>query len=295
MRIKYEILWVEDDNNWYEDTRDLLADTLEDAGFKMYCTRIKGVDELQKLIEEDGLQRFDLLLVDFKLGEDDTKFGDKIISLVRDKDIYADVIFYSSQLSAVHQKIQENKIEGVYSSSREHIEDKFVDIFNKTIKKIQEVNTIRGLVMAETSDLDELMVDIIQTALQKDFGDKLSTYIIEEMKNTINRNSSAIERETEMSEKIKNSRIFTSFHKAKAINKIYKLHPELSDDKFFENYNNDVLKTRNIFGHVKEEDGKLVSTLTGEEESFDEERCIEIRKSLTDYRNKLDELKAIFS
>ena len=54
-----------------------------------------------------------------------------------------------------------------------------------------------------------------------------------------------------------------------------------------------MLKTRNIFGHVKEKEGKLVSTLTGEEESFDEERCIHIRKSLTDYRNKLDKLKEI--
>ncbi len=295
MRIKYAILWVEDDNNWYEDTKGLLEDTLEETGFIMDCTRIEGVDELKSLIEQDGLQKFDLVLVDFKLGENDTKFGDKVIGLIRDKNIYTDIIFYSSQLSAVHQKIQENKIEGVYSSNREHIEDKFDDIFNKTIKKIQEVNTMRGLLMAETSDLDELMVDIIQIALQRDFGNTLSDYIIKEMKNTINKNSSAIEGEAKISEKIKDSRIFTSFHKAKAINKIYKLHPELSDDKFFENYNKDVLKTRNIFGHVKEENGKLVSTLTGAEETFTEEGCIEIRKNLIKHRNKLEALQKAVS
>ena len=136
MRIKYEILWVEDNDTWYDETRELFEDTLEDAGFILQCTRLKSLDELKELIEKDGLQRFDLLLVDFKLGEDSEKYGDKVIALIRDKDIYTDIIFYSSQLNAVHLKIQENRIEGVYSSGRGQIQYRFEDIFNKTIKKI---------------------------------------------------------------------------------------------------------------------------------------------------------------
>lgn len=295
MRIQYEILWVEDDNNWYEDTKEIIRDTVDEVGFKMNCTNIQSFDKFKELIEVDGLQKFDLLLVDFKLGDNKEKYGDQVIQLIRDENIYTDIIFYSSQLNAVHQKILENKIEGVYFSDRSLVEHKFPEIFHKTIKKIQEVNTIRGLLMAETSDLDELMVEIIQAALQDDSENKLNDYILGEMRNTVNSNDQKVSLEEAISTKITDSRIFTSFHKAKAINKIYKLSPRLENENFFQNYENDVLKIRNIFGHVKEEDGKLVSTQTGEKEIFNEERCVEIRKNLIKYREQLEKLKEVIT
>lgn len=295
MRIQYEILWVEDDNNWYEDTKEIIRDTVDEVGFKMNCTNIQSFDKFKELIEVDGLQKFDLLLVDFKLGDNKEKYGDQVIQLIRNENIYTDIIFYSSQLNAAQQKIFENKIEGVYSSHRTSVEHKFPEIFHKTIKKIQEVNTIRGLLMAETSDLDELMVEIIQTALQDDSENKLNDYILGEMRKTINSNDQKVSLEEAISKKITDSRIFTSFHKAKAINKIYKLSPRLENENFFYNYENDVLKIRNIFGHVKEEDGKLVSTQTGEKEVFNEERCIEIRKNLIKYREQLEKLKRVIT
>lgn len=298
MRIQYEILWVEDDNNWYEETKEIIKDTVDDLGFKMNCTNIQSFDRFKELIENDGLQKFDLLLVDFKLGDNKEKYGDQVIQLIRNENIYTDIIFYSSQLNAVHQKIFENKIEGVYSSHRSSVEHKFPEIFHKTIKKIQEVNTIRGLLMAETSDLDELMTEIIQVALHGDSETKLNNYILDEMKNTISSNEQKVNSEEAISTKITDSRIFTSFHKAKTINKIYKLSPRIEDEKFFQNYENDVLKIRNIFGHVKEKDGKLVSTQTGEKEVFEvfnEERCVEIRKNLIKYREQLEKLKRVIT
>jgi hypothetical protein len=98
---------------------------------------------------------------------------------------------------------------------------------------------MRGLIMAETSDLDELMVEIIEILLNSGISDKISTYIKQEIAKTIKFNSElAQNKETETSEKIKDSRIFTSFHKAKTINKLYKLK-EIGIDKFFESYNKD--------------------------------------------------------
>lgn len=293
MRIQYEILWVEDDNNWYEETKEIIRDTVDEVGFKMNCNNIQSFDKFKELIETDGLQKFDLLLIDFKLGDNKEEYGDQVIKLIRNENIYTDIIFYSSQLNAAQQKIFENKIEGVYSSDRNAISFKFDEIFHKTIKKVQEVNTIRGLLMAETSDLDELMVEIIQAALQEDSENELNNYIMKRMACTIESNSRKVNSEEAISKKITDSRIFTSFHKAKAINKIYKLSPSLENEKFFYNYENDVLKIRNIFGHVKEEDGKLVSTQTGEKEVFNEERCIEIRKNLIKYREQLEKLKRI--
>ncbi len=137
-----------------------------------------------------------------------------------------------------------------------------------------------------------ILLEIILKAFEDDKGRVLEKYAIEKMEETVSNNQKRFASEEKtIIEKIKDGRIFTSFHKAKVINKICSLN-NLNIDKFFENYNNNVLKTRNIFAHVKEENRKgksvLVSTLSGKEEVFDKERCIDIRKKLIEYRSILE-------
>lgn len=295
MRIEYKIFWVEDDNSWFETNKDLFEDTLEEWGFKLSYERAKSVEEVNQFIKADGFGSFDLMLIDLKLNNNEEEYGNKIIELIRNNEVYTDIIFYSSAIDRVHEIMRTNELEGVYTSSRNALESKFVKVAKTTIKKIQEVNTVRGLLMAETSDLDDMMLNIILKALEEN-DEVLEKYIKEKMNETISDNQKRIDSEEKtISFKIKDGRIFTSFHKAKAINKICSLKP-LDIQKFFENYNRDVLKTRNIFAHVKEEvrDGKkvLISTLSGEEEIFNDERCIEIRKKLIEYRELLENISS---
>ena len=67
-------------------------------------------------------------------------------------------------------------------------------------------------------------------------------------------------------------------------------------NKFTDDYSKEVISVRNQFAHVKEqvgEDGKmkLISHQTGQEEVFNSERCIEIRKTLIGYNEKLNLLE----
>jgi len=296
MRIKYHVFWVEDDNSWFDTTQEIFKDTLEEWGFVLVCERAKNLEEVKAAISSTGLKDYDLLLIDYTLKSTSSQQnnGDDVIKFIRSNDIYTDVLFYSSAVDNIHDSMLKNELEGVYTSDRNNIEYKFEKVVKTTIKKVQEVNAIRGLLMAETSDLDEIMLKIIKQALSSDTSGNIEKYIVEKIGETITDNIKRADSEdTTTLQKINDGRIFTSFHKAKLIQKICKLN-QIDIKKFFENYNKDVLRTRNIFAHVKEgmKDGKkvLISTKTGEDETFNEERCVEIRKTLIKYREILENI-----
>lgn len=296
MRIEYKILWVEDDKSWYNTTKELFSETLDDLGFKLISKRCESINEVKKEVEENNLEEYDLLLVDFTLKNSDT--GDIIIDFLRgikDEPILTDVLFYFSAVENVRESMTKLGLEGVYTADRKEIETKFERVVNTTIKKVQEVNNMRGLIMAETSDLDELMYEIIETMLNSDISENLTTYIQKEIEATLAKISKiTLDKDTTLIDKMGDSRVFTSFHRAKGINRIYKLK-KIGIDKFFEVYNRDIISTRNLFAHVKEsyESGEkvLISTSTGEKEVFNEERCIKIRQSLIEYRGILEKIK----
>lgn len=293
MRIEYKILWVEDVKSWYKDNFELAEEYLEDLGFKLTAKLCKNFDEVKQEYDRNKLKEYDLLLVDFTLAGSPN--GDEIINFIRNQKnnpILTDVIFYSNDIQAVRDSIKKFELEGVYTSHRTDFTTKFELVVDTTIKKVQEVNSMRGLIMAETSDLDELMLTIIQKLLNSDLSDSFEVYI----KNEIDYSLSNVSKKTlatdiTISEKINDSRIFTSFHRAKCINKLYK-EKKIGMDKFFDSYNSEVLSTRNTFAHVKEsfENGEkvLISHITGKKEIFNEERCIEIRQTLIKYRDILE-------
>lgn len=296
MRINYNILWVEDNRGWYETTKELFEELMEDLGFKLNSKNCRNLKEVNDEIHTNNLKPYDLLLVDYSLaGSPD---GDQIINLIRSNEenpILTDILFYSTDVQSVKDSMSEFGLEGVYTSHRNELERKFELVVNTTIKKIQEVNSMRGLIMAETSDLDDLMLSIISKLFSTDIKENIEEYIKVQITATAEKNhENVLNVKKEVIEKIKDSRIFTTFHKAKCINKLYK-EKEIGIKNFFGEYERDIITTRNIFAHVKEivdEEGKsiLVSHSTGKEEIFNEERCVEIRKKLINYRSILNKI-----
>ncbi len=290
MRIEYKILWVEDEKTWYEDTKGLISDYLEDMGFVVDSKLCKTFDEVKTEYSLNQLKDYDLLLVDFSLaGSPD---GDEIIKFIREQKrnpILTDLIFYSNDIESVHSSIKKYEFEGVYTSHRKDFITKAEQVINTTIKKVQEVNTMRGLIMAETSDLDNLMRGIIQKLLQSDISEQIEEYINKLLKEIdINLDQYHLK---DIKDKVDNSGYFNSLKKAKTINKLYKLK-NIGINKFAYNYDLKVISTRNLFAHVTEtvKNGQkvLISHITGEEEIFNEERCIEIRKDLIKFRTVLE-------
>jgi len=288
MRMTYELLWIENDLEWYETTKTLLSDELEELGFELRVTQLADDENLASELSKDGFSQFDLILIDYNL--DKNQKGNEIIDKIRGHQIFTDVLFYSQKVEDVYACFSSLSLEGVYSSSRDEFEDKFNKIMRQTIKKVQEVNTMRGLIMAETSDMDVLMATNIDLFIE--YNDKKS----ELLKKIIKKVYSSVDGNYKQITKIKEENdiqlllkkpYFTAFHKANAHKKILSLldSMNLNDiEEFYENYKKEVLDVRNHFAHVKEinDNGerKLESTLTGESEVFTDKRCVEIRNNL---------------
>ena len=300
MRLTYNLLWLEDDIDWLETTRELIEDELDALGFTLKPTIYKDGKSIEERFRNNGFAEFDLILIDYKL--ENTEKGDIIIKKIRENEIYTDVLFYSQDVESIKNRFRELSLEGVYAASREDFVDKFNMVMRTTIKKVQEVNTMRGLIMAEASDMDVLMLDNIKMFITNNIeaGDKLKKYIFKKVSKSIKGNNKQAEKikNADALEELYEKHFFTSTHKAKAINKLIGL---IHNDRFkkielfFQEYEEKVLKIRNHFAHVTviSENGeqKLKSVHTGKEEIFNDERCVGIRKDLKKQHDILETIK----
>lgn len=294
MRLYYNILWIEDDLEWLETTKGLFQDSMDDLGFRLSLTSLKDGDEIDELLSNNGFADFDLILVDFNLQNSQT--GSTIIEKIRGNEIFTDVLFYSQDVGLVKDSISRLGLEGVYTADRNEIEDKFLVVMKTTIKKVQEVNTIRGLIMAETSVLDDVALELVSSFVSEgtDASKVISKYIFKCIKDALVQKQSdfnAYESSGDINALINDHLLFSAYVRARAMQKIGKIKviEELND--FTSSYYKDVIQIRNIFAHAKEikENGK--TTLKGSNEEFDYNRCIDIRKSLIAYGDIFDKVK----
>ncbi len=297
MKIKYHILWVEDEPSWYETTLQLFKDTLADDGFELISERKDNIQQIRELIAQDGLKKFDMLIIDFTLKDSET--GDDIIKLIRENEIYTDVLFYSSAPDNVKESMFKNGLEGVYTADRKDIEAKFNAVFKTTIKKIQEINAMRGLIMGETSELDVEIEDLVMLFVEKyNKSDKDLRKIVKE--------KVLLKLESNVKNFWTNYDTFQKyFPKIDAVKKweiLRDLLKPLKDQdiniktflKHNSTYQDQVITIRNQFAHVKpvEENGVLI--LKGRKDiSFTDEKCVEIRKNIIAHRQHIEKLKAI--
>lgn len=168
MRLKYKILWVENDSDWVESIEEEIKALVEQQyGFDFESTNASKQDDSLMFNE------YDLILMDLNLESEPT--GDVLIKNIRDREIYTDVIFYSADgIQKIKQKARELDLEGVYFASRD--KDLFINksnaVIKTTIHKVQDLNNLRGLVMAEVSELDVMMADIIKKYYVHDASDE---------------------------------------------------------------------------------------------------------------------------
>jgi hypothetical protein len=313
MKLKYKILWVEDEPDSIERPKTQIQRHLEDDyGFecKDEDILIKNYDEFEsEFVEEinetknvkDSIKEFDLLLVDFNLGEDEHT-GDKLINLIRDK-IYSEILFYSSNLESLNIQLNNHFIDGVFRSDRDHLVDKIKKLIRVTIKKVQDVNNLRGLIMAEVAELDIIKEEIIKLASQKIDEKKLEKYTLDKIKISGNKNKNTAKRYLDDISNITFDSLFETIgfvdsnKKAmtigEALSKLHIIEP-VTKETFTEPYIDNILKKRNKFAHVKECDGvdengnscKMIGDIP-----FTEEKCIEIRKEIKRYKEILKQIE----
>lgn len=301
MRLNYYVLWVEDDDSWYDTTAELFSETIVDNGFHPIINRKKNLDGVTEEILESGLKKFDIFLIDFKLRN--SKDGDSIIDYVRANNIYTDIIFYSSDKQSIVDSIKEHLFEGVYHSDRNELEDKFEKVFKTTIKKVEEINSMRGLIVGETSELDSIIEEHLLYYIQSQFIEKfdLNNFIDKEILCNLDN------RKTKIIELYSNSGIHAILPYIDAIKKVKLLRGILKSNKDHKNfipefidinssYQNEVIEIRNKFAHsmviINESGIEVLKALVGNEHFvFDENSFKTIRENLLKHRDALLKLR----
>lgn len=310
MRIDYRILWFEDNTSSYSTKKTFVKDIVENFGFNFVEPR-NEVDDSN--IESIPYSLYDLIIADMSLANGAT--GMKLIDAIRKKSVFTEVLFYSSNgEKAVREELAKYDIDGAYCSGRDNddFEYKVREVIYTLIKKTQDLNSLRGLVMAETSELDKKMEDIslfyfvqnktiesdmlFDEILKKVEGDYLQNL----RKSTVCDKKCTHKIRNKSIEQIINSLAFDSARKARTLNKIiercdFSITNYGIEGSFYDAYLNDIIRTRNLLAHSHSKingDGLeiLVSKVDGKEILFDDEKIKGIRQRILFYEGLLSDL-----
>lgn len=292
MGLEYRVLWIENDSDWQSSTEEMIKDEISELGYILKTTFYEDYSVfIHDTKKTDDFKMFDLILVDFKLDNDLT--GDSFIEKVRDNNVFTDVLFYSQNSDELQELFSKISLEGVYISNREDFEDKFFQVFRKIIKKFEELNAIRGLVMAETSRLDRIIEDILISFFESSDKEKdtLIKYIIDKIKSSLKGNFKGdnLKIESKSHIEIVKSRIFDTDKKSQALMKLIKLKDFNKINFVHEKYKEDVLKIRNDLAHAKSIIKNDIEYLiieeagTTNEKELKQEDFIKIRKNIIKY------------
>lgn len=301
MQLNYKILWVENEASWLNETIVFVQDTVEENGFNFKCLTKSTAREINDLLKApEPFKEFDLILIDFQLDEGDR--GNEIIEQIRTHNIYTEVLFYSQDREGILKAISENWLDGIYCSSRnrDDFEDKFEKVFLTTIKKVQQISSLRGLVLTETSYLDFKIEQILKTFFDKrtvEESDSLRDYIIKAILSSTkssHNNAGKIESTIDYHELV-DHRLFDADKKRRATGKIIEfLNKEelIEKETFLEEYKTDVIDKRNELAHCIELENNGVTCLRtqGGDINYDEDACKKIRMNLKKHYVNLDSI-----
>jgi hypothetical protein len=291
MNIEYRILWFEDMPQSIDSIIEEIQEYVEDElGFKFVVPQIEpGSGNVNYLKYSD----YDLIVMDYKLRGNEK--GDLIIKKIRDLQIYTDVVFYSSSpIEELRASVHANELDGVYCTSRTEavLINKLKQIILTTVKKVQDLNNMRGLVMAEVSDIDEKMLTIIGLYIKFIDGKTANDFLIKRKNKVL---SSILERHKQF-EKLELDSIisdwsFDASHKWRTIKEIACKFKKDQIQACLELYETEISQKRNKLAHVKEiidKDGNRI--LSNSEFVFNDTICRELRVDLKKHSANLDEL-----
>lgn len=294
MNLKYRILWIENEEDWVESIEDQIQEYLEDLGL-VYERKLIAKEE-QGISYND----YDLILMDLNLA--DQPNGAELISKIRDLGVYTDVVFYSaSGIDELRAKGREKELEGVFYSGRTP-DTTFVNrvkaVIDATLKKVQDLNNLRGLVMAEVSELDAMMDKIIPLYFNTEERMALfHKHITANREKTLQKSLNCINKCQLSWRGIGIQEIvlqLDSSQKARAIKII--IDQEKPDfyksENFYKEYDAAVITPRNELAHCKSElrDGQEILLTRKGDKCFNEAFFKEIRKNILKYSSIFNEL-----
>ncbi len=293
MKIEYKVLWIEDHFDAVEAHIEGLEAKLKDFGFKLHVDRRTTLNNVKLEELSFKLSRYnpyDIIIFDYDL---EGKMGDEIAHRLR-SDIFTDMIFYSGVPGVKLREILFKKeVDGVYIVNRSNFIDEVLPIIEDQIKRICDINNMRGVILDEMSRIDLKMRNMYKKKydglLPEEQGQQLTKF-----KAKLSERITAITKQVEdivveyFSTMIPDP-IKVEFNIVRS-----RLKSVTSNDAVFGE--NSALKLkqdlRNKFAHntAKYDDEEGTVALEGHEEKYGFSEFTEIRKDLLKLSKELDDV-----
>ncbi len=315
MRLKYRILWFEDEAEFVNEIIPSIQEyLLEDLGLELEVTSQQNGSDLNNLVKQTD---YDLIVTDLNLDEGQT--GKDLIESIRSDKILTEVLLYSANGNTIQKVIRETPgLERVsFAVGRPALPDRLKRVIALTVRKVQDVNNVRGLVIAEAIDLENKMLEIITQhfTVSEDDAEK-DAFIKKQVKHKEEHFKKQMDKMTsfsssQISEFIDNacSELFSKYRALKELLDAKRKCLNLSESqektkinrlmKKLKAMHDEVINLRNNLAHVREgkdENGQSVlkNKKHGTEIVFNNDEYIRIRKALRDHANNLDEIAKQF-
>lgn len=301
MQLDYNILWFDDQLGPITPFVDRVKGIIARLGFEPRIDlRIVTADSGDPLASLPG-QGLDLVLMDWKLGggHDGAVLARRLRQSLRD----TDVVFYSSEHARkLRELIFIQGIDGVFCVNREHLTDRVNGIIQGQLRRMLDLNHMRGLVMAATSDLDMAMVEcleVVQQVLHPGAGAAaFAGSIAERVSKGLREKADEIDAFGAKGKlaKLLREPSFGAFLRWEVLKEeVSRLTDRVSEPQFIQQldkYHAEVMGPRNDFAHRKAEikDGKLV--LEGREQPLDQDSMKSLRLRILEHSDNLRGLLA---
>lgn len=299
MSLKYKVLWVDDNKDEFSKEEKALNNFIEELFFEPKIDFCEDIATAKKFID---IEKYDVIFSDYNIDEEK---GDDFISFIRGKSVNTEVLFYSGQ-----NQLPEGRLDRVTfffetgSHREERLLKKMKELILLTVAKLNDLTQLRGLVMSEVSELDDMMKNLVTSYCIKssEAEIELRKYIVEKIeeraKSTLD--VSQVNCEKKCFHEWKNKCVqevvfeqnFDSYTTARALNHIIEKQ-KLGIDKFLSNYNTEIIQNRNELAHCKaiqKDDGsELLATKNGEKE-FTPAMINDIRKNIIKYHKMFEDI-----
>lgn len=296
MRLTFSVLWF-DDNEDYFDSIDLepLEEEISSWGFHPVIIPVSTPEAFNA---HSPFDQHDVIVVDRNLeGYED---GQKFIKDIRDNEVFTEIIFYTAgRGSELWDAIRKEELEGVFVSNKDNIIPKIGKVGRQSIRKILDLENIRGIVMAEVGELDHLLDEIITLGLSGIPEDKQNLIFERFGISAKEQQVTILKRLDEFLESPETDKLgsFCDSNKRWAnYNRVKKQHPKLNGTPKLGDYENQVLNPRNFLAHgrpSKNEDGGLSFSYNGKEFIFNDTVGVQLRQEILRYKNEFGNIIAL--
>jgi hypothetical protein len=166
MKIKYKIVWLDDQPNtmmkYIEGIESILMENffipdIQEPYVSYEDFHSSFENSTTNDVYGEVFNDCDLLLIDYNIAEkqeNEQKTGATLISQLRAKGIYTETVFYSNAMEDYRKKTDREELDNVIYADKNELIDKVEHIIKKTVVQSMIISNLRGYLMDCTSDFD---------------------------------------------------------------------------------------------------------------------------------------------